>query len=238
MGIIRRGNPKRVIDMDERFDQWIRERMNEPVEDRVRSEVRHALIKERIRARIDKRNKRRTRIGLIAVPVFLVAVIAVNFVDLGGDDFELVEVDTQMPGRLYKNEFSGRHVAVLGDETLDEIQEIQQQFAADEGEIVEVEGWEIGEGRFWLISRKYSINGEDKIYTEDSRDPETKPNKKFIGFLVGDGQVFLNQIESEGKKPTSSATVTLDGAKCLVQIWEFSHSEIGPVKYLKGKPIR
>ena len=183
MGALQGKNPGWVNKMDDRFGQWLRDSIPEVMEDRVRSEVQLAILKERIRDQEIQRRKRRARYGMIAIPVVLVAVISASFVDLGGDGFELEGIGSiGDQGDVYKSTFRGTGFSVQDLKSEEEIQEFNQQLAAGEGVDIGLEGWKINGITKWTLIKEYNVFGKMVFAGSSPHSPPSEFPPDFLNF--------------------------------------------------------
>ncbi len=229
--------PSLVIMMNDSFGKWIREAMPKPNEDRVRSEVQLAVLKERIRQGNALRKKRRTRIGLFATPVLLAMVISLNVVDLGGDGFELVQVDeAKTPGIVVKNEFRGGGFNVLSNQSEEEIEEFNQQLAAGQGVVIEIEGWEIKGKEEWTIIRENNVRGNIFKSGAALNSPPTDSPPELAQFLIKHWDKYEREIGTGSLPVSGQMTKNLDGFKFILNYWLIETEEFGEVTYYSGVP--
>lgn len=225
--------------MNDHFDQWLRESMPERTEDRVRSEVQLAVLKERIRSRQAQRRRSQYRFAMITIPVVLVMLISTNYVDLGGDSLDLVEVDgSGAPGGAVKNDFRSEGFNTLGFQSEEEIQEFNQQLAAGEGKVVGLEGWEIFGKTKWTIQREFMVNGKIVPTGSSPIDPSPDIPPDFVRFILGDWRTFETGIKSGEIPATGIVTKSLDGIDFQTKYWEIPTGQFGMVTYYYGQPIQ
>lgn len=225
--------------MTDRFDELIREAAPEVPDTKVTRQVNRALMHECIR-RDHPRRKRNYRLGLVAAGLALVVVFSGQVQDVGSDGFNMIQIeDSKVPGGVVKNEFRGRGFNVLEGETEQDIQETNLQVSADEGIVVEVEGWLLDGDYYWVIKRKYLINGKEKFLYGATKTPKFFPSKKLTAFLISDEWDNILQEIQVGEIPSGRITkIELDGVWFSAQAWPFSTSDSKDGTYYLGQPIR
>ncbi len=230
--------PSLVIMMNDSFGKWIREAMPNPNEDRVRSEVQLAVLKERIRQGNALRKRWRTRIGLFATPVLLAMVISFSVVDLGGDGFDLMKVGIdENPRVVVKNEFRGIGFNADKFESESEIQEFNQQIAADQGVAIGVEGWKINGKTKWTILKEHVVLGK-KVETGSSPQfPKSETPPEYRNFFMEVWDKYESEIQLGTIKPSGQMIQMFDGVRFSVRFWVFPTDQYGSVTYYFGKPI-
>lgn len=230
--------PRRVVEMKDPFDDWIRGAIPEIPEDKFKKEIHLAILKERMRARGVQRQHRGLRWGMIAAPLVLLILFFGNVVELGGDGFDLVEVEgSKDSGRILLNEFRGVGFNVYEDETEAEIRELNQQLAAGEGVVVGVEGWIIQGHANWGVIREYTVFGKKKT---SARTPESPPTKNVAKALVQmnvDWDALDALVKSGDFQPEAIEPIELDGILFSVQRWSIPTEEYGTVIHYSGVPV-
>jgi len=227
-----------VNNMSDQFGKWIGESMPEPTEDRLRSEIHLAVLKERIRAREIKRRKHRSRFGMIAAPAVLVVLISANFVDLGGDGFDLVEIeDSKVAGGVVKNDFREVGFNVQNLESEEEIQEFNHQVAAGQGVVIGLEGWQINGKTHWTIQREFNVLGKIMEMGSSPTNPPMEFLPELPVFLMEHWDEFESKIKSGVLRPSGHMSQELDGDMYSIQYWTIPTEQFGMVIYYSGKPI-
>ncbi len=233
-------NPK-DNDFNAPFDQWLRgQKPPDPAFVKNMDQFLYGVSQKRAAEKKVRAAKRKKRLasGSAVMCVVLLSIGVFNFQDVGSDGFDLAEVkNTDIAGRIFKNEYRGDGFNVLGGETDQVVQEINHQIAAKEGEVVKVEGWSFQGETYWCVSRKFNALGESKILSDISKIPETKLTRKFLGFLIEQWPVFESQIETGEIKPGSKSTKQdIDGVTFLITSW-FIDLPDGELIYFEGLPF-
>ncbi len=186
-----------------------------------------------------KRERRNIKRVASVLSLAVLCVLAFNISDLGSDGFDMVEVENSKgPWRIVKNEFRGDGFNVLEGDSEADIHEKNQQFLADLGVIIGVEGWMIKGNTRWIVRREYIINGKNSETGRPSLVPPSSRNEDIGNFILEDWSDFNEQIETGTISPTIFQEKQLDGVSFQIQGWVLTTKKYGQVSYFKGKPIR
>ena len=237
-------NNKKADDQDfnEPFDQWLRG--TGPSVPDCNHEMEEFLSGFRGKMHADqlvrkKRERRNIKRVASVMSLAVLCVLAFNISDLGSDGFGLVEVeDATMPGRVVRNEFSRDGFNILEGDSEADIHERNQQFLADLGVIIGVEGWMIKGNTRWIVRREFIINGKSSEVGRPSLVPPSSRNEDIGNFIIEDWSDFNEQIETGTISPTIFQEKQLDGVSFQIQGWVLTTKKYGQVSYFKGKPIR
>lgn len=225
--------------VNEQFDNWVREMIPAPRESEIKKEIHLAILKERLRNKAIERRGQRIRRGMVVVPFVLLTFFFGSTSELGGDGFDLVELDSPgIPGRIYENEFREEGFNLVSEDLPGKNEELNRQMAAGEGTVVGVEGFEINGKVEWSIKREYSVSGERLVLGFSPDSPSTGSPRELREFLLNEWSFYENQIEEGRLLPDGERIQKLDGIEFVVQYWEIPARNSGSVVYYSGKPIR
>ena len=173
------------------------------------------------------------------------AVLGVFFggvVELGGDSFDLVEIKGENAAerglKVYRNEFRGGGLGGPEDMSETEINELNQQIAAGEGQIVKVAGLKIKGKTHWSIGIRRINQGEPLITSRQPVDPPTQITPFHLDFYNTEVPRIERDIEDGVLSPSGRQIMIFDGLRFQVDFWIIESEKLGEVTYYKGVPIR
>ena len=223
------------------FDQWLRE--HRPPQPAFSQDM-DAFLEEfqlRMAAEQKARSKRRRRNlkrGSTVMIVALLSLAVFNLPELGGDGFNMVEVeDAQTPGGVVKNEFRGEGFNPLEGQSIEDIAEINQVIAAGEGKTILIEGWEVGGETHWGIVKEILVNGELSKLVFPPKQMPSKYTPKHARFYLGPWGEYLKAIDDGTLRPSGTKDKTVDSIHYSIKTWEIHDSDFGTIIYSRGIPI-
>ena len=224
--------------VNDQFDNWVREVIPAPEENEMKKEIHLAILKERLRTKEIKRRRQRYRYGMMVAPFLFVVLYFGNTVDLGGDGFDLVEVEAPVsPGSAYKNDFREEGFLTTQNDSSGDILELTQQIAAGEGTIIGLEGYEIHGKIEWSIIREYSVSGKIFVLGTSPHFPSSDTPLELRDFLVNEWSQYESRIEAGTIASAGQKNLDFDGIAFSIQYWTIPTEKFGIVKYYSGKPI-
>lgn len=233
---------KQVMAMGDRMDKWLKDALPPTEEDSARQAVQLAILKERLRTRKMEQRRRRTRCGVAAVPLVVLVLFFGDVVDLGGDSFELVEVENtaypELDLKIVRNEFRGGVVGTSSDATDEEVQELTQQIAAGEGTIIRVEGWRVGGVTRWSLQMRHDILGKIEVTSRTPYNPPSGRSRALGEFLMTEWESIEADINSGSIEPAGGLNMEFDGIPFVLEYWVVPSERFGEVTCYSGVPIR
>jgi hypothetical protein len=224
------------------FDQWLREhRPPQPAfsqdMDAFLEEFQFRMAAEQ-KAR-SKRQKRNLKRGSTVMIVALLSIAVFNLPELGGDGFNMVEVeDAQTPGGVVKNEFRGDGFNILEGETAGDIRATNQELAAGSGEVVSLEGLMINGKTEWSIIKEYYVNGKIKVITHPPDSITSETSKEHYQFLLVEWGDVQRKIANGSIPQSGVIEKEIDGVKFQIKTWEFLTKNSKKGIFYRGTPIR
>ena len=227
--------------MGDRVDKWLKNMMLPTEEDGARQDMQLAILKERLRTRKSEQRRRRTRWTVAAVPLVVLVVFFGDIVELGGDSFEMVQVESSFPElgmKILRNEFRGGGYAVDPDTPEENTRELMQQIAAGEGIVVGVIGIRIDGVTNWSLETQYIVHGKIEVRSQSPLDPPSGVSRAIVDFTLSEWVDIEKEIESGSRQSTGRLTKEFDGIPFALEYWVISSEKFGEATYYSGVPIR
>jgi hypothetical protein len=186
-----------------------------------------------------KRQKRNLKRGSTVMIVALLSIAVFNLPELGGDGFNMVEVDTtQAPGGVVKNEFRGTGFNIIDGETAGDVQATNQELTAGSGEVVSIEGLMINGRTEWNILKEYYVNNKIKVMTHSPDAITSEASREHYQFLLLEWSEVQRKIEDGSIPQSGLIEKEIDGVKFQIKTWEFLTKNSQKAVFYKGVPIR
>lgn len=224
--------------LNDDFGKWIKETLPEPPEPLVRQEAHLAVLKERFRAKKSKRRHVVKGSGLVAAALLVIALFGGNIPELGGENFELKEINSpDVPGRVFTVGSGHSGFNMTDDLSEEEIQEFSFQNAANEGVVVGMEGYVANEVELWSLIREYSVGGVSMVTTRFAKPDPSHEDILTIQSLDIDWVALSGQALSGARPPDKTVFIQLEGIEFEARRWSFTTEKYGTVYYFDGVPL-
>jgi hypothetical protein len=218
---------------------WLRRALRPDDEPPMRGDIQLAILKERLRAGDGRRPGRRLRWGLVLAPLAMIVVFFTGVGPLGGDAFDLQEVDSVLDdSRTVTNAFRREGFNVPDAFSEDDVHEFNQQLATKDGVVVGVKGHAIDGWTQWMVVYENVVNGEAVRSTRLVSDPAIRITRDVVAFMVDEWPTIEAGIEAGTIPLAGTGTMEVAGIPCTVRRWTFDTGQLGRVTYYLGEPIR
>ena len=226
--------------MTDQFEDWIKESAPSVHVNELKKEVHLAVLKERLRAREirhQRRHHRQRRASMVAV-VLMFLLIGGNVSELGSDGFDITITESEaLKEKVASIGFRGSEFTLQDDDTEADVEDLAQQIQADLGHPVGISMYEIDGDQFWTVIQEYEVNGQMQTRTQFPSTHESSINESISDFLTGEALVMMREIKSGELLPFVTREESVDGVSFLAKVYRYHSAKHGEVIFLRGKRI-